>query len=58
MNGYPAIRSADLAAGASETRQSGLPGCPAGDYHAVVDSSSEVAESNETNNTKDGTTIC
>ncbi len=58
VNGYPPIRSAGLAPGASETRQSGLPGCPAGDYHAMVDSSFEVAESNENNNTRDGTTIC
>lgn len=56
--GYPAMRSPGLAAGASATYQSGIMGCAAGDYHAVVDSSSEVAESDETNNTRDAYQIC
>jgi len=56
--GFPAMRSNGLAAGASVTYQSNIQGCAAGDYHAVADSGGEVAESDETNNTRDATQIC
>lgn len=56
--GYPPIRSPGLAAGASATYQSGIAGCAAGEYHAFVDSSGEVPESDETNNTRDAHQIC
>lgn len=55
---YPEIRSQGLAAGESVTFESGLPPCREGMYHAVVDSGSEVAESDETNNTADAHQIC
>lgn len=55
---YPPIRVSGLAAGASATYQSGLTSCQAGMYHAVADSGSEVAESDETNNTADAQQIC
>jgi heme-binding NEAT domain protein len=54
---YPKLRVQALGAGASVTIQSGH-NCQEGSYHAFVDSGSEVAESNENNNTADAQQIC
>jgi hypothetical protein len=54
---YPAMTSAGLAPGASQTFNSGH-GCTFGPHHAEVDSMNQVMESNESNNTADIDVIC
>ncbi len=56
--GYPVRRATGgLAAGASQTFNSGH-GCAEGNLNATVDSSNEVFESNESNNTATAQQIC
>jgi hypothetical protein len=54
---YPAMTSAGLASGASQTFNSGH-GCMFGRHHAVVDPTDQVKESDENNNTADIDVIC
>jgi hypothetical protein len=55
--GYPAMTTAGLAPGASQTFSSGH-GCVSGPHHAMVDPAGEVKESDENNNTADLDSIC